>query len=96
MRAILTAGLSALLLLGGCATFPELGPASETARTAPWPVILPIDEVLARRDGADPQAPQADLDGRRARLAARARDLRRPVIESDLRERMVEMADRHD
>ncbi len=93
MRAILFA--LPCLLLGACATFPELGPASETARDAPWPVILPIDDVLSRRGDTTAPAPQADLDTRAARLAARARALRRPVIEPAVRDRMAEMADRH-
>lgn len=67
----------ALLLLSGCAVFPDLEQKeSAAARAAAPPGIIPLDGIFAREAdiGADPRADDA---GRAARLRNRAAALRR-------------------
>ncbi len=96
--------------LAGCSTFPELEQtASARARMAPYPQILPMEELLPPDRGGRPdgRATPADeragsrlapgaLPARLAGLQRRARLLRaRPVIDSASRARMLAALARH-
>lgn len=72
MRALL-----ALLLLPACADIPSFGPETEASR-APYPQLMPIDDVLARGAQVTISAEDtAALEARAAALRARAARLRR-------------------
>lgn len=62
--------LSGCLLLAACGEWPDVGGPTR-ASTGGWPVLLPLDAVLA-----SPDIPAAS-DREAAALAARAADLRR-------------------
>lgn len=86
------AGLLLCLLIAGCTPFPALeariGP---EARRAPYPALLPMDALLARR-GTERLAPEAadEMQARVARLRARARALAaRPVLSPAERARLL-------
>ena len=72
-----------LALLGaGCTRFPDLdGAAAVAAQAAPWPVLVPLDPLLAQGAAITiTPAVASDLDARAAALRARAARLRaRPV-----------------
>lgn len=83
--------LSCLLCFGvGCTEFPDLdGAVSEAARDAPYPDLLPVEELNARI--SDPRITPETVSGLAARVAAlkaRAARLRGSVIDSPTRERM--------
>ena len=61
----------------GCTQFPELDQATrqDAALPLPYPVILPLDGLLAQATGRDTTAEQA-LAARAAALRARAAALR--------------------
>jgi hypothetical protein len=83
--------LIAVVSLGsGCTQFPDLDSAvTDTARDAPFPDLLPVEELNARLTEPRITAETAsNLDGRVAALKARAAGLRRSVIDSPTRERM--------
>ena len=86
------AGLLLCLLITGCTPFPELeARISPEARRAPYPALLPMDALLARR-GTDRLAPEAadEMKARVARLRARARALAaRPVLTAAERARLL-------
>lgn len=64
--------------LTACAPFPlEGSPGTDAAQAAPWPVLLPLDQVLARQDAVTiTEASNAELLARAAALRARAAGLR--------------------
>lgn len=62
--------LSGCLLLAACGDWPDIGGPTR-AGTAEWPVLLPLDAILA-----SPDMPEAS-DREAAALAGRAADLRR-------------------
>ena len=78
-----------LLLLTACSVPPEAPPASVSGSGAPWPRILPVEEVA--------RGPAVRLDGparrglltRASRLRERAAALRGPVIAAGDRARLV-------
>lgn len=83
--------LIAILSLGaGCTQFPDLDSAvTDTARDAPYPDLLPVEELNARI--AEPKITPdtvSGLAGRVAALKARAAWLRGSVIDSPTRARM--------
>lgn len=60
-------------LLAACATFPELGDTpGPVATQAAYPVLLPIDTLLAQVPPAPPTDPGAAVAARAAALRARA------------------------
>lgn len=71
-------------LLAGCTDFPALeGTVSPAARNADYPTLVSIEPMLQAAEAArlSPGAtPAGDLNSRLARLRARARALRGPVI----------------
>ncbi len=74
--------LAVALLLGGCATFPELDTVvSAEAERAPFPRILPLEDVMAAAQDRSVNAEDAGTTtAARARaLQVRAAILRRPV-----------------
>ncbi len=76
-------GLLLGLLIAGCTPFPELAARiSPEARRAPYPALLPMDELLERRETGRLAPGAADeMEARIARLRARARALAaRPVL----------------
>ena len=79
----------ALLLIAACSVPPEAPPAIGPDPGAPWPRILPVEEVVrgpaVRLDGPERRA----LLARAARLRARAAALRGPVIAAGDRARLV-------
>ena len=78
-----SARIAALLipLIAGCATFPLLEATPEQAvEQAAYPVLMPIDALLASVPPAPETNPQAELDARAAALRARAAALRNSDI----------------
>lgn len=76
--------------LAACAEFPELDAAlSEEARSAPYPILLPVEELNARIDAPriEPET-AAGIEARVAALKARAQRLRGTVLDSPTRARM--------
>ncbi len=71
-----------LIALAGCGQIPALeGTVSESALRAPYPRILPLDEVLAAAETSRVGAEEAGArtDARARALQARAAILRRPI-----------------
>ncbi|MEM1234079.1 MAG: hypothetical protein AAGH70_08115 [Pseudomonadota bacterium] len=82
-------GLSLLLLLAGCATFPELeGIESPDTTNAAFLDFLTVDELIALNAAPRPDASTADLSARLARLRARAAALRGPIFSGEERQRL--------
>jgi hypothetical protein len=79
---------SMLAGLAGCGDFPELEN-SASARAAEYPVLLPLDPLLAQAEGGQimPET-VANLDARIARLKARADALKTPVISAEEMDRL--------
>lgn len=76
--------------LSACAEFPELDAAlSDEARAAPYPTLLPVEDLNARV-GEPRIAPDAAdaIEARVARLKARAARLRNTVLDSPTRARL--------
>lgn len=71
------AALAAFALPPGCTQFPELDQAArkEAVQTLPYPVILPLDDLLADAAVSDTTVERA-LAARAAALRARAAALR--------------------
>ncbi|SFA70567.1 hypothetical protein SAMN05421688_0232 [Poseidonocella pacifica] len=86
MRCLL---LAACLALGACANVPELdariGP---DVASAPYPDLLPLDQLLTGTPASEPEAERESLAARRAALEARAGALRGPVIDTPTRDRL--------
>lgn len=77
-------------LVAACTQFPDLdGALSDTARDAPYPDLLPVEELNARITSPriTPET-TAGITARVAALKARAANLRGSVIDSPTRERM--------
>ncbi|MDF0603789.1 hypothetical protein P1J78_24035 [Psychromarinibacter sp. C21-152] len=85
----LVLGLAAVL--SGCTRFPELDAAiTPEARRAGYPDLVPITEVLDRRDLARTTAREGEIvEARAAALRARARLLRGIAINDDTRLRLT-------
>lgn len=84
------AALALGLALVACTEFPELDAAlSVEARAAPYPMLLPVEELKARVD-APRIAPKtaSGIEARVAALRARAARLRGTVLDSPTRARM--------
>ncbi len=96
-RSLLALLTSPALLLAGCADFPALDAAiSDRARAADYPVILPLDALLAQGDIAALPQGAASLPARADALRARARALAaRPVIDAATRARLLAAVQRH-
>jgi hypothetical protein len=92
MRALLAL---AVALVAACAGPPDLG-APPATRTGGWPRLVPLDGLLAQRDGLTvTPGVTAGLDARAAALSARAARLRsRPVIAPAERARLLATAAR--
>ena len=80
MRVLFYLGLPLWIALAGCTQFPEVDAAvSDQAKTAPPPVLVPIDTLLAQGDTSsfeDGQETEAQLAARADALAARAKKLK--------------------
>ncbi len=89
--------MTGALALGGCADFPDLGAAvSSRAQNAPYPRILPLDQLLAAAPPHMSDSGLGPLPGRLARLRHQARILRsRPVIDRASRARLQAALARH-
>ena len=96
LRIIPALALSAALL-AGCSDFPELDNAvSPTARKAGYPVLLPIDQLIAGAQEVQiTEETILTLQSRIARLNARASSLRGSVIDASTRARMRAAMARH-
>lgn len=83
--------LTSALLLAGCSDWPDAGAPSPTAAPGSWPVLLPLDQVLA--NGDIPEAEDKDavnLSRRAAALRARAAVMRSNPSDMDaLRARLA-------
>ncbi len=90
LRSATLAALAALLV-AGCADMADLPPAPADMRQQAWPGFLPQSQILASRptDIAATRARIAGLQLRLARLHARARLLRAPLIDAQERLRMT-------
>ena len=80
-----------LLLLCGCARFPELdATVNASAENADFPTLVPIERIVAAPEPASENVidPNADVAARVARLRARAARLRGHVVDSGTRNRM--------
>ena len=89
MRVIMA--IAVFLGLLGCVDAPELGGGvPERLKSAPYPGLLPLDQVLGHAPdvAVGTQDIQARLDARVARLRARAATLRGPVLDARARERL--------
>ncbi|QGY00401.1 hypothetical protein EI983_12540 [Roseovarius faecimaris] len=77
-------------MLAACAEFPELDATlSDAARAAPYPQLLPVEELNARVGEPRIDAEAADgIEARVAALKARAARLRGTVLDSSTRARM--------
>jgi len=67
--------LLAAMVPGGCTQFPELDGTRSGAQAAPYPIILPLDDLLAAAAATGTDA-EATLAARAAALRARAAALR--------------------
>lgn len=88
------AALAALALglgLGGCLRAPEVAGTHGVTPGQDYPMLTSTSAMLARVDAANatPSPIAASPSGRIAALQARARLLRRPVLEDDTRARML-------
>lgn len=78
-----------ILALGACARPPALeSTVTDADAGAPYPRLLPLDEVLAGLPAPDGAAEAPDLSGRIAALRARASGLRGAVVAGGARARM--------
>ncbi|MDX1780598.1 MAG: hypothetical protein R3256_04680 [Thalassovita sp.] len=70
-----------LAVLVGCSEFPDLSETIEpAARQAPYPALIPIDDLLGAETGADrPSDTTAELQARARALRARAARLRQLI-----------------
>lgn len=73
-----------------CSQFPELDASvSEETRDAPYPELVPLEGLQARiSDTSITPEMRGGIEGRVARLRARAARLKRTVIDTDTRARM--------
>ena len=99
MRLPYAAALAALMSLGACVEFPDLGlPAlsAEATRAAEYPRLLPLDQVLAtaQSDSITPPTLERDLRARVAALRARAAAARGPALSAAERARLLQGAAR--
>ena len=85
------ASFALFAFLAGCTQFPELDRTQTAALdAAAYPDLVPIEPILARVEepGADPVAEEAGLEGRLARLRARADRLRGTVLTREEKRRL--------
>ncbi len=84
-------------LLAACSDFPELDQAvSDSARHADFPELLPLQTILNQAENTQiTEQTVSSLQGRVARLRARANRLRAPVINTAARARMRAAIARH-
>lgn len=84
-----TCTLLLCLTLGACVEFPQLDDrVAEADRTAPFPDIIPLSQILTQAEAqVAPPAPR-DLGARIADLNARADRLRGTVVDAATRARM--------
>lgn len=74
--------LAALLVVSGCVSLPDLGPATSRAPVGAYPRLLPMSELLAENQGAAKnkdtagEATAEELAARAAALRARAATIR--------------------
>lgn len=87
---MLRPALVVILVLSACAAPPAIDARLTAAdRTAPFPDLVPLGPILAAAD-ATGTAPPVGLADRIAALAARAQDLRGPVIDAATRQRFAQ------
>ena len=73
---------SFLILVAGCAQFPEVDTATDPALAeAPYPALLPVEQVLDQDAPRLDETSEAALQGRINGLKRRASDLRNTPIE---------------
>lgn len=78
------------LLLCACAQFPELAtPEARLAQNAPYPTLVPLEQLLHGSAPVATEATASDLQARLARLRARANRLRGPVLDGKSRSRLA-------
>ncbi|MEM7614254.1 MAG: hypothetical protein AAF813_00640 [Pseudomonadota bacterium] len=85
-----------LFLLAGCGlTPPETGfRPTEAARQAPFPALLPSEDLEEIGQRPDIQAaPTTELDARVAALRAKAEALNTPVLDSETQSRLEAAGD---
>jgi hypothetical protein len=84
--------LATVVGLTGCANIPDVGGAdAAAARNAPYPTLIPLDDVLSAAQRTPAQITPATIattNDRIARLRARAASLRGPVVDAGTRSRM--------
>ncbi|MEE9388831.1 MAG: hypothetical protein V3U96_09475 [Paracoccaceae bacterium] len=98
MPRVLIAFLVFAPVLTACADFPDLQLPSATASgQRGFPSLIAIDPTLltARSDSQDAQLQAQHLAARVARLNARGRALRKPVIDRATRQRLAAAVRRH-
>ena len=71
-----------VVLLSGCNTWPDVPP-SEGAEQLEWPILLPIEDILAAAPGPDDENARQELIDRAQALEARAAVLRRPIADDN-------------
>ncbi len=99
-RFVTVLALLGALALSACAGFPDLDDTiTGQARRAPFPGLMPIEEILAGAGAADRTAAEAaarSMAWRAERLRARQAAIRRAVIIDDrTRRRMAQAVARH-
>lgn len=83
----------AVVLVSGCATFPELDARLDDAtRSAPFPELVPLEGLTGPAPRLTDETGSA-LAERAAALAERAEALRRPVISAPLQQSLTEGVD---
>ena len=75
------------VVLAGCTPWPNV-PASGSASSDEWPVLLPLESVIPSQPAGDGEAAQTALLERAERLQNKANILRRPVPDDEAMERL--------
>ncbi|WP_243614391.1 hypothetical protein [Shimia aestuarii] len=71
-----------MILAAGCAQFPEVEGATDPALAdAPYPTLVPVEDVLDQEPPRLDETSEASLQGRVNRLKRRAADLSNTPIE---------------
>jgi hypothetical protein len=83
--------LASALALVGCAQFPQVDAFPSVGSASEPPALLPLDGLLAQAAGPSvAEDAGAALAARAARLKARARAMRGPVLDPQTRDRLAE------
>ena len=75
--------LVSTVLLAGCVDWPDTGSAPSLDKSAPWPILKPIDEVIEPQPAANAGGGNQlnALNARAARLKSQARAMRREIAD---------------